>query len=134
MIYFDTDVLIHFLVNQDVDKHQLANELYQQAAQQERFFVSLLCLQETAFVLHKLGEKPDNIQAMIQAFLPFQPVAYQIDDLQRGISLAMAIGFQNINDCLHVAMAEKYCQELYTFNKADFKRIQKHSRLKITVL
>ena len=44
------------------------------------------------------------------------------------------IGYKNINDCLHVAMAEKYCTELLTYNKKDFKNISEFSDMRITIL
>lgn len=134
MIYFDTDVLIHFLIPQEPDKHQQANALYEAAAQKGRFFVSLLCLQETAFVLHRLNQSPDGIEKMLSTFLPSLPVAYTLEQMKRGIAIAKQVGFQHINDCLHLAIAEDHCTELVTYNKSDFKRIQKHSKLKITIL
>jgi len=134
MIYFDTDVLIHLLITQDIDKHKQARALYQTATDKEQFFISLLCLQETAFVLHKLGQKQDDIEAMLDTFLTFSPVSYDIPEMKRGIALGKLIGFQNINDCIHTAIAEVHCTEMYTFNKADFKRIRKYTKLKITIL
>ncbi|MGM9508695.1 type II toxin-antitoxin system VapC family toxin [Larkinella sp. GY13] len=134
MIYFDTDVLIHLLVPQDSTKNKKAKELYEAATSASRFLISFLSLQETAYVLHRLDRKPDDIEAMLQTFLPFGPVFYQLDEMLRAISIAKVIGFQNINDCLHTAIAETHrCQELYTFNQSDFKRIQKLTKIKITV-
>lgn len=134
MIYFDTDVLVNFHLLQDVAKHLKANDLYREASRHSDFFVSLLCLQETSFVLHKLEEKPEDIEALLATLLPHNPVSYTTVHFRRAIALARKVGFQNINDCLHTAIAEEYCAELYTFNKADFKRIQKFTELKITIL
>ena len=61
-------------------------------------------------------------------------LAYEILHFKRALELARKIGFQNINDCLHTAIAEEHCDELCTYNEADFKRIQTHTRLKITIL
>ena len=44
------------------------------------------------------------------------------------------IGYKNIYDCLHVAMAEKYCNEIITYNKKDFKNIMDLSDTRITIL
>jgi len=134
MIYFDTDVLIHLLIPQDPIKHQLAKDLYLSAVDENQFFISLLCLQETTFVLERLRQKAEDIEAMLNTFLSFDPVSYQVSEMKRGIYLAKTLGFHSINDCLHTAIAETYCREIYTFNKADFKHIQKHSKLKITIL
>lgn len=134
MIYFDTDVLINLLIPQDSIKHQFANELYQTAVDHQRFFISQLCILETAFTLRKLGEAPNDIEAMLDAFMAYEPVSSTVVEMKRGIALAKLIGFQNISDCLHVAIAETHCQELYTFNKSDFKRLQNYTKLKITIL
>lgn len=134
MIYFDTDVLINLLVEQDPAKHQFTKEFYQTVVDQQRFFISKLCVLETAFILRKLGQTPDDIEAMLDAFLAYQPVSSSDSEMRRCIVLAKLIGFQNISDCLHTAIAEIHCTELVTYNKSDFKRIQKHSKLKITIL
>ncbi len=57
-----------------------------------------------------------------------------IAHFKRAIELAKTIGFQHISLCLHTAIAEEYCDELYTCNKADFERSKKYIRLKITIL
>lgn len=134
MIYFDTDVLINLLIPQDEVKHEKAKKLYELATDNGNFFISLLCLQETAFVLQKLDQRRENIEDILTAFLSYQPVSFGVREMKRGIVLANEIGFQNINDCLHIAIAEIHCTEIFTFNKADFTRIKKHSKLKITIL
>ncbi|OJV19310.1 MAG: hypothetical protein BGO21_08620 [Dyadobacter sp. 50-39] len=134
MIYFDTDVLINILIPQDPEKHLQAKALYHTATDNEQFFISFLCLQETAFVLQRLGQTPDDIDAMLTSFLSYEPASYGIAEMKRGIELAKRIGFQSINDCIHLAIAETHCTELVTYNKSDFKRLQKHTRLKIKVL
>ena len=55
MIYFDTDVLINYLIEQDKEKNAQAVGLYNHASEKGEFFCSLLCLQETAFVLSRLN-------------------------------------------------------------------------------
>ncbi len=134
MIYFDTDVIVNFHLPQDPTKYQKANELYRTASLRSEFFVSLLRLQETAFVLRKLGETAEDVEAMLGTLLPHRPVAYTLSHFTRVIEIARKVGFQHINDCLHTAIAEEYCEELYTYNRSDFKRIQKHTSLKITIL
>ena len=67
---------------------------------------------------------------------PLEDIAkinYSISEFQRAKQLASKIGFQNINDCLHTAIAENYCSELYTFNKKDFEKIKAFTDLKITL-
>lgn len=41
--------------------------------------------------------------------------------------------FQNINDCIHIKFAEKYCRKLVTFDK-DFKKFKEHTNLEIEIL
>ncbi len=45
MIYFDTDVLIHLLLPQNLVKHEDANRLYWKSTEKKELFISLLCLQ-----------------------------------------------------------------------------------------
>lgn len=134
MIYFDTDVLIHLLLPQDLVKHEDVKRLYWDSTEKNELFISLLCLQETGFVLQKLVQQPEMIEKTLVSFLHYQPVAYEIHHFKRAVELARQIGFQNINDCLHTAIAEEHCDELYTYNRADFKRIKAYTRLKITIL
>ncbi len=134
MIYFDSDILVNYFVIQDPQKHLQSVELCQKAISTGNFFCSLLLLQETSYVLSRLNVEPDRIEKMMKNTLPYLTKSYAIHHFERGITLAKLIGFQHINDCLHTAIAEEYCDELYTYNKADFKRIQQHTRLKITIL
>ena len=133
MIYFDSDVLINYLVLQDQKKHDLATELYRRATRDQKFFISFLSLQEVAFVLSKLKVPHEVITQKIRVFLGNNPSHYDLSAFNRACQLAERLGYQNINDCLHTAMAEVNCQELYTFNQADFKRIKSLTTLKISI-
>ncbi|MDR6564574.1 MULTISPECIES: type II toxin-antitoxin system VapC family toxin [unclassified Arcicella] len=135
MLYFDTDVLINYLFNQNQLSHSKAIAVYEQAIKEKVFFTSLLTLQELSYVANRLGCRESDIEIMIQDFMIAKPVAYTTTDFIRGIQLAKLIGFQNINDCLHTAIAENNgCTEIYTFNKSDFQKIQRHTKVKITIL
>jgi predicted nucleic acid-binding protein len=134
MIYFDSDVLINYLIVQDEAKHELATKLYQQAAKNQAFFISLLSLQEVSFVLSKLKLSSEIITEKLTVFLQTNPVSYDLSSFKRACQLAEIIGYQNINDCLHTAIAEIHCAELYTFNQNDFKFLQRETNLKITLL
>lgn len=68
MIYFDTDVLINLLIPQDKAKHLLARTVYHTATDKHQFFISLLCLQELAYVLHKLEQNPSDIEGILSGF------------------------------------------------------------------
>ncbi len=134
MIYLDTDVLIHFLVPQDISKYRVAKNIFDKVISSGKFKVSFLTMQETAYVLNRLGLGKEDIESTLTTFLTFEPVGYEVSEMQRAISLCKNLGFQHINDCLHTAIAERHCDELYTFNKADFRRIAQLSKLKMVVL
>lgn len=134
MIYFDTDVIINYLVEQDSAKNRQANQLFHDATKSGLFFCSLLCLQESAFVLSKLKVPDSDIIEMMMELITYQTANYTVDHYKRAIQLSRQVGFQNINDCLHTALAETHCDELYTYNSSDFKRIQNFTNLKITIL
>ncbi|MEO6684380.1 MAG: PIN domain-containing protein [Dyadobacter sp.] len=133
MIYFDTDVIINYLVEQESTKHRHAIQLVQDASKSGLFFCSLLCLQESAFVLSKLKVPDVDIEGMMMELINFQTVNYTETHYKRAIQLARRIGFQNINDCLHTSLAESYCDELYTYNVSDFKKIKNFTMLKVTI-
>ncbi len=134
MIYFDSDVLINYFIEQDVRKNKQAIELYQVAASNKVFFCSVLSLMETSYVLSKVdGIGSDEITDMVRSIFSSATANCRTSHFNRAISLARKVGFRHINDCLHTAIAEEYCDELYTYNKSDFKRIQKHTDLKITI-
>ncbi len=134
MIYFDSDVWVHYFVLQDSVKQATAVQQIKNAAALNQGAVSVLILQEVSFVMSKLKVSlPDILQAMI--FLKtFNPHPLTLENFQRAEVLAQDIGFQNINDCVHTAIAEINCTELVTFNRSDFKNIQLFTSLKITIL
>jgi predicted nucleic acid-binding protein len=134
MIYFDSDVLVNYFVEQDPQKHVEAAQHYKNATAAGTFCCSLLALQETSYVLSRLNVEARKIEIMLRKNFPYLTTAYKVSHFNRAIEIAEKIGFQHINDCLHTAIAEEYCQELLTYNKTDFKRIQKHPKLKITIL
>lgn len=134
MLYFDTDVLVHFVVNQDSAKHQKATELIRNAAEQGTFFVSYLSLHEFAFVLAKLQIKLETINENLDTFLKSSPVNFTSSQFKRARELAGKIGYKHFADCIHTAIAEELCLELITYNADDFKKIKKLTKLKITIL
>ncbi len=134
MTYFDTDVLVHFVICQDEAKHIKAQKYILEAVKHNRFALSLLALQEWLFVLEKLSVKQEVILKNYTVFKKYTDLTIERETFERGYELASQIGFRHINDCLHTAIAEKYCLELVTYNKDDFKKIKKLSSLKITIL
>ena len=94
----------------------------------------MLTLQEAAFVLSKLGLERFEIIEKLSIFNILNSINYTFQEYLRAIEIANKVGFQNFNDCLHVAIAENYCNELLTNNKSDFNRIKNFTSLTITFL
>lgn len=134
MIYFDTDVLTNASIEQNPLKYIESNDLIEQAINQNRFCISWLNIQELGFVLAKLGEPHDSIASSLDQLSSSLPLIYNVNSFQRAIELAGIIGFKNFNDCLHTAIAEQHCTDLYTYNKKDFEEIKQHSSLNIHIL
>lgn len=106
MIYIDTDVLVHAYVVQDVAKNRQANQLIRQANANDIAVISTLTIQELLFVLAKLGIEDGVIHSIYNEVLQLEPLAYDTAVLQRAYDLANHVGFSNINDCIHTAIAE----------------------------
>ena len=134
MRYFDTDVLIHSLINQNTELHSKIVTLFKETVGEDLLTVSWLGLQETAFVLAKLNQQEEFITEKMQFLAALSPVAYDHAAFVRATELGKIIGFKNFNDCLHTAIAEQYCTDIYTCNYKDFKRIEPHTILNIHYL
>ena len=134
MKYIDTDVLVHSLINQNAELHLKTVDLIKEIVNDNEFLISWLSLQETAFVLAKLGQPISFISEKLKFLTAFTPVEYNGFAFARAAELGEIIGFKDFNDCLHTAIAEQHCTDLYTFNHKDFKRIKFHTSLKIHFL
>jgi predicted nucleic acid-binding protein len=134
MDYFDTDVLIHSLINQNPYLHLTINDLIKQIIKAERFSISWLTVQELGFVLAKLDQPASFISSTLSNFISASPAGYGLVEFNRAVEIAKIVGFKNFNDCLHTAIAEQHCTDLYTCNTKDFKRIQPLTALNIHFL
>ena len=134
MIYFDTDVLVNAAIEQDPTKYIQANQIIEQTIINGKFQISWLSIQELGFVLAKLKEPKEVINESLNQLITSLPVNYSKATFIRAIELADQIGFSDFNDCLHVAIAEEFCTELYTYNSRDFARIQPLTTLTIHIL
>lgn len=134
MTYFDTDVLVNALVRQDEQKHRHSRESVGSAMSEHTAVISILSIQEVLYVLGRLGLSYEQTQAAFSELVTMQPVPYGMEDLRRAVDLASQIGFRNINDCIHTAIAEKHSTELVTYNGRDFSRIRDFARVGITIL
>lgn len=134
MVYIDTDVLVHSLVNQNEQLHLKAIDLIDEMNNANRFFISWLSIQEVGFVLAKLNQPAAFINLKLDALISTSPFGYGGVEFTRAMSLTEVIGYKNFNDCLHTAIAEQHCTDLYTCNYKDFKHIQPHTFLNIHFL
>lgn len=115
-------------------KHDVAVSLIEASLSDNTFQISWLSVQETGFVLAKLGDVPVSIVSKLRHLMATIPAVLLPEHFSRALELATKIGFKDFNDCLHTAVAETYCTDLYTFNHSDFKRIQPHTFLTIHLL
>lgn len=132
-IFFDTNVLLYFAVNQDLVKQKLADDLILGAIQNDSFLVSPLVISELIFVLSKLKALENN-KKNIDLFSSYAFNAIDIGIVQKSYSLCVQLNFcKNINDVIHIKYAEKYANKLVTFD-ADFEKLKPHTKLEIEIL
>ena len=134
MIYIDTDVLVNAYVVQDIAKNRQANQLIKQANDNDVAIISTLSVQELLFVLAKLDIQDEIIHSVYNEVMQLEPLAYDIETLRRAFDMANRIGFRNINDCIHTAIAEQHCTELITYNKTDFSKIKEITTVNLMIL
>lgn len=134
MIYFDTDFWINYFIEQNIEKQEIARKKLFEVNSKNHVFTSLLNVQEATFVMGKLNFSIAETESVIKELWKHNPIYYSKSQFQRAVELAKIIGFKNINDCIHTAIAEDYCDELYTFNRRDFEKIKNHTKLEINIL
>ena len=134
MLYCDTDVLVHAVFHQDVDKHFQAKQLVESSIIDGSLVLSYLAIQEFVFVLAKLNVPKNEIDLNYNFYKRFVGSCIDADIMNRGYELALQTSFRDINDCLHLAFAEKHADRIVTFNKKDFKKLSKHTALDVKVL
>ncbi|MCB4758868.1 MAG: type II toxin-antitoxin system VapC family toxin [Sulfurovum sp.] len=133
MIYFDTNVLIYYSVNQDENKQKLSAELIEKAIGAKEFYISPLVFSEYIFSLAKL-KMIDQSQLRIDFFKEYiSDIQYKMSVID-GYAFCREINFyKNINDGIHLKVAEEHCEKLVTFD-SDFKKFQKYTELEIEIL
>lgn len=74
VIFFDTNVLVYFAINQDVRKQSIAQILIQQAIEKQTLVISPLVIIEFIFVLSKLNQlvEQDKVVSFFQQFVKGQ--------------------------------------------------------------
>jgi len=131
--FFDTNVLIYFTINQDEEKFDIAEKMIYKAIEEDTFFISPMVLSEYIFVLgkYKLIQKHKSKVLLFSKY-----VNGSIDNklVMEAYEVCEQIDFcKNINDVIHLKIAEEYCQRLVTFD-TDFKKLEKYANIKIEIL
>ena len=135
MIYFDTDVLVHYFVGYTPIQHEQSKKVIEQAMTNGLFYVSQLSMQELAHTMGKFNQPAPLVEEAMSILKSISPINYDLPDFERAMQLAAMTGFSSINDCLHTAIAESQnCTEIITYNRKQFDIIKSLTDLKVTIL
>ncbi|NWF65888.1 MAG: type II toxin-antitoxin system VapC family toxin [Campylobacterales bacterium] len=133
MIFFDTNMLIYFSINQIEDRQKRSMEIVEKAIAEDRFFISPLVFSEFIFVLSKI-KMLDVSEERVKYFSKYIQGSIDKKLVKESYLLCEEIKFcKNINDVIHLKTAEKYCSKIITFD-SDFKNLQKFTNLEIEIL
>ncbi len=135
MVYLDTNVLIYASVEQDMAKKERSLELLDVLIGEEKLVLSTLVLQEFAFTMSKLKVENEIIRKDCDFYLDYVSVEQDVFTLKKAIELCCDEDYcKNINDIIHLLLAEKSkCDRLITFDR-DFKRLERYGDIKVEVL
>ena len=133
MTFFDTNILVYATIDQGKDKLDLSEKTIEDAINNGSFFISPLVLSEYIFILSKLK----IVEKHHADIIFFSKFVYGVVDSRvttDAYTLCRNISFcKNINDAMHLKVAEAHCTKLVTFD-SDFKNLQKYTKLEIEVL
>jgi len=133
MTFFDTNVLVYAAIDQDKEKMKLSQQLIAQAIEGNTFFISALVLSEFIFILSKLKIIDEQDEKVI-LFRNFSKEGHHTRTVIESYALCKKINFcKNINDAIHLKVAEQHCTKLVTFD-SDFKKFQEHTNIHIEIL
>jgi predicted nucleic acid-binding protein len=131
MIYFDTNVLVHSLVNQNEANMNLAQTRIEHAIKTNQFIISPLAVQELVFVLSKLKCDKRYISKASQHFLPFVLGEINARVIKQATKIACEHDLgKSINDVTHLVLAQMHAKKLVTFD-SDFLVMQQFSSIPI---
>jgi predicted nucleic acid-binding protein len=133
VIFFDTNILIYYSVNQSEEKQRISKQIIENAIINKEFYISPLVYNEYIFSLAKL-KMIDKSSSRIEYFksyiqeIPFKALVVEASTLCQNIDFC-----KNINDIVHLKVAEEYCTKLVTFD-SDFKKLKDYTQLEIEIL
>lgn len=133
MIYFDTNILIYNSIEQDLNKSILSEDLIKKAIKSGNFVISSLVLSEYIFTLSKL-KIIDECKNNISLYSKFCELNFNKNDVLNAFKKCQKLKkCRNINDFIHLEIAEKYCKKIVTFDN-DYKNLQELYNVKIEIL
>ena len=125
MVYLDTNVLIYASVEQDPRKHREAIDLIEALVEEERLLLSTLVMQEFVFTLAKLGVPYEMIRHDSEFYMAY--VALGVDQMSMKRAVESCLFLQkcrNVNDILHLYLAEKAGAKRVMSYDRDFKALK----------
>ena len=133
MIYFDTNVLIYNSIEQDLNKSMLSEKFIKHAIKTNTFVISPLVLSEFIFVLskQKIIDKCKDDVKLYSHFCKFS--INRLDIINAYKKCKKLNKCRNINDFIHLEIANKYCDKIVTFD-SDFKNLQGSYDIEIEIL
>ncbi|MDQ1354533.1 MAG: hypothetical protein QG657_4842 [Acidobacteriota bacterium] len=134
MVYVDTNVLIYISADQGEEKRNTAAKLVRKLIENNELFLSPLTIQEFIFTLAKLKIDLNQISRDVDFYLDYVQQSIDKDILTDAYTLCKRLNqCKNINDVIHLKLAERYCRKLITFDN-DFKVFQNKTKIKIEIL
>lgn len=135
MIYFDSDLLVHYFIAYEPAQHAESKEYIEKAMLNGLFYVSQLSMQELAHTMGKFNQPTPLVEEAMSILRSTFPINYDLSHFERAMELAALTGFSSINDCLHTAIAESQnCTEIITYNRKQFDIIKFRTKLNVTIL
>jgi predicted nucleic acid-binding protein len=134
VVYLDTNILIYACIEQDVNKKERSISLIEDLIESDRLYLSTLTLQEFVFTMAKLRVDTATIKSDYEFFKKFVFDEYDKQILQKAVELCCKLDYcKNINDVIHVEIAQRHCNKLFTFD-TDFKKLKMFTNLEIKIL
>ena len=134
MVYLDTNVLVYAGIEQDLARKDKALCLIRSLAEASELHLSALVLQELVFTMAKLRMDVGMIKSDFAYYSNFLSWEVSLEDFIKAVKLGLELdNLRNINDLVHLKVAERYCSKLITFDR-DFKKMQGHTHIEIEIL
>ncbi len=134
MQYFDTNILVYAIINQIPHLKEESLKLIEKSIETETFIISPLVLSEFVFTCNKLKLPKELIEEYFNLYKQFAIQEISLEVLEDAFNISKKIGFgRNINDIIHLILAEKKCDILYTAD-GDFKKLQDFTNLDIRII